>query len=76
MVKMSAFYDAWFGCYATNRQMDRIPEFNTSLIGRGKKKSYVLKKHIFVVKIIIGKNYNKIFIAKKKNPYIFQQHYT
>jgi hypothetical protein len=31
-----AFYDAPFGCYAADRQTDRIPEFNTSLIGRGK----------------------------------------
>ncbi len=40
MVKILAFYDAPIGCYAADRRndgrTDRIPEFNTSLIGRGK----------------------------------------
>jgi hypothetical protein len=40
MIKILAFYDTPFGCYAADRQTDgqtgRIPKFNTSLIGRGK----------------------------------------
>jgi hypothetical protein len=44
MVKILAFYDASFGCYATNRRTDRIPEFNTSLIGLGKNHGLLLEK--------------------------------
>jgi hypothetical protein len=42
MVKILAFYDAWFGCYTTDRRTDRILEFNTSLIDRGKNFQYGL----------------------------------
>ena len=68
MVKILAFYDAPFGCYAadrrtdgqTDRRTDRIPKFNTSLIGRGKKLIYLQIYYQILLKIQTTVNLIKI----------------
>jgi hypothetical protein len=61
MVIILAFTDASFGCYAADRRTDRIPEFNTSLIGRGKNTNINnLNKRIN------GKERNKKIVSSKE----------
>ncbi len=44
-VKILAFYDAWYAAMPpTDGRTDIIPEFNASLIGRGKKEKIIIFK--------------------------------